>query len=208
MSETNPLKAPLRQRLFDAAAKLFYEEGIRGVGVDAIAKQAMTTKMALYRHFESKDALITEWLAYLTAQYAGVLDGLATRYPGAPRKQLLGFAHFIADDLGRASHRGCPFINSIAELPDVNHPARILVGQHKARQLHRLSALCAEAGVAHPEAAGVHLSCVLEGAQIMAQNGSAPDIGPRMLDIVRGILDGVASARPADNAVDVVVKSS
>ncbi|MES2257947.1 MAG: TetR/AcrR family transcriptional regulator [Pseudomonadota bacterium] len=193
MVDTTQLKTPLRQRLFDAAAKLFYEEGIRGVGVDAIAKEAMTTKMALYRYFDSKDALITEWLRHLTAQYAGVLDGLADRYPDEPRKQLLGFAHFIADDLARASHRGCPFINSIAELPDASHPARILVGQHKARQLARLGTLCAQAGIADPEAAAIHLSCVLEGAQIMAQNGSAPQIGLRMLAIVNAILDGKAA---------------
>jgi len=73
-------------------------------------------------------------------------------------------AGLIAEDLARASHRGCPFINSIAELPDASHPARILVAAHKARQLARLEKLCGEAGVAHPAAAAVHLSCVLEGA--------------------------------------------
>jgi AcrR family transcriptional regulator len=181
-------KAPLRQRLFDAAATLFYEEGIRGVGVDAIARAAGTTKMALYRHFDSKDALITAWLEQLVAQYTGVLDGLAERYPDAPDRQIMGFARFIADDLARASHRGCPFINSIAELPDASHPARVLLAAHKARQLARLQALCKQAGVAHPAAAAVHLSCILEGAQVMAQNGSAPEVGPQMLAMVRAIL--------------------
>lgn len=190
MLDTTESKIPLRQRLFDAASKLFYEEGIRGVGVDAIAKQAQTTKMALYRHYESKDALITEWLRQLTAQYAGVLDGLADRYPDAPRKQLLGFAGFIADDLARASHRGCPFINSIAELPDASHPARILVSQHKVRQLARLTTLCAQAGLEQPETTAIHLSCVLEGAQIMAQNGSVAEIGAPMMAIVGALLNG------------------
>jgi AcrR family transcriptional regulator len=188
MREVAEPKAPLRQRLFDAAARLFYEEGIRGVGVDAIAREAGTTKMALYRHFESKDALITAWLEQLAAQYAGVLDELAQRHAGSPEKQILGFAQFIADDLARASHRGCPFINSIAELPDASHLARLLVAAHKARQLSRLEKLCREAGVAHPAAAAVHLSCVLEGAQVMAQNGSARDVGPQMLAMVRAIL--------------------
>lgn len=190
MKEVVEPRAPLRQRLFDAAATLFYEEGIRGVGVDAIARAAGTTKMALYRHFESKDALITAWLEQLVAQYSGVLDELAQRHPNAPDKQILGFAQFIADDLARASHRGCPFINSIAELPDASHPARVLVMEHKARQLSRLEKLCKEAGVAHPAAAAAHLGCVLEGAQVMAQNGSAPRIGPQMLAMVRVILKG------------------
>lgn len=189
MKEVVEPKAPLRQRLFDAAAKLFYEEGIRGVGVDAIAREAGTTKMALYRHFESKDALLTAWLEQLVVQYTGVLDELARRYSKSPDKQIMGFAQFIAADPARASHRGCPFINSIAELPDASHPARVLVAAHKARQLARLEKLCAEAGVSHPAAAAVHLSCVLEGAQVMAQNGSVLNIGPQILAMVRAILN-------------------
>lgn len=188
MKEMAESKTPMRQRLFDAAAKLFYEEGIRGVGVDAIAREAATTKMALYRHFESKDALITAWLEHLVAQYTGVLDELAQRHSKSPDKQIMGFAQFIAEDLARASHRGCPFINSIAELPDASHPARVLVAAHKARQLARLEKLCAEAGVSHAAAAAVHLSCVLEGAQVMAQNGSVPNVGSQMLAMVRAIL--------------------
>jgi hypothetical protein len=31
---------------------------------------------------------------------------------------------------------------------------------------------------------------VLEGAQVMAQNGSAPNVGPQMLAMVRAILKG------------------
>ncbi|MYM29983.1 TetR family transcriptional regulator [Duganella sp. CY15W] len=184
------MKAPLRQRLFDAAASLFYEEGIRGVGVDAIARAAQTTKMALYRHFASKDALITAWLEHLVAQYTAAFDALEQRYPSAPDKQIMGFAQFIADDLARASHRGCPFINSIAELPDASHPARIVIAAHKARQLVRMERLCAQAGLPHPAAAALHLSCVLEGAQIMAQNGAEPHIGPKLLAMVRAILKG------------------
>ena len=181
-------KTPMRQRLLDAAARLFYAEGIRGVGVDAIAREAATTKMGLYRHFESKDALITAWLAHLVAEYSGVLDELAQRYPTSPDQQIMGFAEFIAEDLARASHRGCPFINSIAELPDSSHPARILVAAHKARQLARLEKLCEQANVPHPATAAVNLSCVMEGAQVMAQNGSVADIGRQMLTMVRALL--------------------
>jgi AcrR family transcriptional regulator len=189
MKENMESKMPLRQRLFNAAAKLFYEQGIRGVGVDAIAREAETTKMALYRHFESKDALITAWLEYLIAQYTKVLDDLALAFPTKPKEQILGFSAFIATDTAGASHRGCPFINSIAELPDASHPGRVLVAEHKARQLNRLIELCKEAGLPDPQITGVHLSCVLEGAQVMAQNGSAPDVGERILVVVRSIID-------------------
>ncbi len=44
-------KPPPRERILDAAEELFSREGIKSVGVQAIASRAETTKMALYRHF-------------------------------------------------------------------------------------------------------------------------------------------------------------
>ena len=184
----NEAKLSIQERLFDAASRLFYAEGIRGVGVEAIAKAAQTTKMGLYRHFESKDVLITEWVRRLTAQYAAVMDGLETRHPDDPRGQLTGFAEFIADDVARASYRGCPFINTIAELPDAAHPARQLIEAHKARQLRRIGALCAKAGVAEPKQAAIHLTLLLEGAQSAAQNGSVPRLRENLLKLVDAVL--------------------
>jgi AcrR family transcriptional regulator len=191
-------KLPIRDRLFDAAARLFYAEGIRGVGVDAIAKAAQTTKMGLYRHFESKDVLIAEWVRQLVAQYASVLDALETRHPAEPSRQLRGFAEFIADDVAGASYRGCPFINTIAELPDPEHPARRLIAAHKARQLQRIAALCAQAGLAEPKLAAIHLTLLLEGAQTGAQNGSVPRLRDNLLKLVDAMLAiGVGSGKPA-----------
>ncbi|TIR84625.1 MAG: helix-turn-helix transcriptional regulator, partial [Mesorhizobium sp.] len=39
---------PTRKRLVDAAAKLFYAEGIGRVSVDAVAEKAGLTKRTLY----------------------------------------------------------------------------------------------------------------------------------------------------------------
>src|SRR5215470_8841727 len=55
-------KIPPRARILAAAAELFYRNGIRAVGVDAIAEAAETNKMTLYRHFASKDELVAEYL--------------------------------------------------------------------------------------------------------------------------------------------------
>src|SRR4029077_7131780 len=44
-----------RRRLIAAADGLFYGQGIRAVGVDAVAEAAGVTKRTLYYHFASKD---------------------------------------------------------------------------------------------------------------------------------------------------------
>ena len=59
---------PPRERILEAAALMFYEDGIRGVGVEAIAAAADTTKMAIYRNFDSKDELVAEWVRGLPAE--------------------------------------------------------------------------------------------------------------------------------------------
>jgi len=51
-----------QDRIFQAASDLFYRKGIKAVGVEAIAEEANTTKMSLYRHFASKDELVAAWL--------------------------------------------------------------------------------------------------------------------------------------------------
>src|SRR5436190_22574845 len=58
-----------RDRLFSAAIKLFYRNGIRGVSVDAIAAEAGTTKVTFYRVFESKDDLIVKVLEEQSKSY-------------------------------------------------------------------------------------------------------------------------------------------
>ncbi|MBL1098527.1 TetR/AcrR family transcriptional regulator [Streptomyces coffeae] len=180
---------PPRERILDAAEELFSREGIKGVGVQAIADRAETTKMALYRHFATKDALVEEWLRIVAADYTAMFDRLEAAHPDDPRAQILGVARFIADGLPDISYRGCPFVNSIAELPDPTHPARLLIKAHKVGQAHRMTDLCARAGLSDPDDAAAEITFALEGAQVTAQNGSIEQVGERLVRIVEAVLD-------------------
>ncbi|MET9193773.1 helix-turn-helix domain-containing protein [Streptomyces olivaceus] len=181
-------KLPPRERILDAAEELFRSEGIRQVGVQAIAERAGTTKMAIYRHFGTKDALVAEWLRIVAADYQVAFDRVEADFPDRPREQILGLARFIAEGLPEISHRGCPFINSLAELPDRSHPARQVIEEHKARQTRRLTGMCVRAALPDPEQAAAQITFVLEGAQVSTQNGSIDRAGERLMSIVEGIV--------------------
>ncbi|MGH4029194.1 TetR/AcrR family transcriptional regulator [Actinomycetota bacterium Odt1-20B] len=181
-------KLPPRERILDAAEELFQSEGIRRVGVQAIAEKAETTKMAIYRHFETKDALVAEWLRIVAAEYQAAFDRVEAEHPDRPREQILGLARFIAEGLPAISYRGCPFINSLAELPDRSHPARQVIEQHKALQARRLLGMCTAAGLPDPEQATAEITFVLEGAQVSTQNGSIDRAGDRVMRIVERIV--------------------
>src|SRR5262245_14073010 len=51
-----------RQRIVDAAARLFRERGVDGVSVAEVMKAAGLTHGGFYGHFDSKDALVREAL--------------------------------------------------------------------------------------------------------------------------------------------------
>lgn len=191
---TRVAKLPPRERILDAAEDLFQSEGIRRVGVQTIAERAGTTKMAIYRHFETKDALVAEWLRIVAADYQAAFDRVEAEHPGRPREQILGLARFIAEGLPAISHRGCPFINSLAELPDQGHPARQVIEEHKAHQTRRLLGMCVEAGLPDPEQATAEITFVLEGAQVSTQNGSIDKAGERLMRIIEGIVSAGQSA--------------
>ncbi|MDF6795786.1 TetR/AcrR family transcriptional regulator, partial [Escherichia coli] len=48
--------------LLEAARQLFYYEGVRAVGVEAVVEKAGVNKMSLYRQFKSKDDLVIAYL--------------------------------------------------------------------------------------------------------------------------------------------------
>src|SRR5262249_62305324 len=59
-----PETSEARKRILETAARLFYQEGMRAVGIDRIIAEAGVAKMSLYKHFPSKDDLILAALKY------------------------------------------------------------------------------------------------------------------------------------------------
>jgi len=111
-----------RDRIFEAAKKLFYKSGIRGVSVDAIAAEANTTKVTLYRVFESKDELIVKVLEEQARRWDQWWDETVARHPGKPRKQIETLFDSFRDELtSDAAERGCAMANAAVELDD-DHP--------------------------------------------------------------------------------------
>lgn len=52
-----------RQSILDAAARLFRERGVDGVGLNELMREAGFTQGGFYNHFESKEALVAEVMA-------------------------------------------------------------------------------------------------------------------------------------------------
>lgn len=179
---------PPRERVIATAAKLFYEEGIRGVGVERIAAQAGTTKMSLYRHFHSKDDLVVQWLTDVTLAYDKSWNALEVAFGDDPRALLNGLIAQISTGLVDRDNRGCALSNSLVELPDDAHPARLLIGAYKAKQIQRLQQLCRRLGVPNARAKGLLLHTLFEGVQTVAQTVDRDALAASLPESVKAIL--------------------
>jgi AcrR family transcriptional regulator len=160
-------RRPGAERLLEAASDLFYREGIRAVGVDTISSKAGVSKRTLYNRFGGKAELVAEylrrrderWRVYLQEQTEGVAD---------PREKLLAVFGAYEEWLVGEDFRGCAFANAAAEIPDPDHPARIVAQRHKEGVREHMAALAKVAGFDEPEALAERLLLLLEGAAATA----------------------------------------
>jgi AcrR family transcriptional regulator len=110
----NAPRSSARDRLLDAANELFYEEGVRSVGIDRLIEQAGVAKASLYNTFGSKEALIR---AYLESRHAGTaarITAYIERFE-TPRERLLGVFEAQGELFAEPGFRGCAFVSASAE---------------------------------------------------------------------------------------------
>jgi AcrR family transcriptional regulator len=81
-------QAETRQRLLDAAERVFLRRGLQGSSVEEIAAEAGFTRGAFYSNFNSKNELFVELLQQrVYAQYTQMAEETQAR-PGTPRERL------------------------------------------------------------------------------------------------------------------------
>jgi AcrR family transcriptional regulator len=156
-------------RILDAAEDLFYLEGARNVGIDAVVKRAGVNKMSLYRQFESKEDLLRHYLLRRDEKFWAYFDASIAKHPGEPRAQLRQLFVDLARRTSAASYRGCPFVNIAVEFPDRSHVARRMVADNKARLLERLMDVAGAAGAADAACLAKALALLIEGAYAASQ---------------------------------------
>ena len=123
-------EAPAKLRILLTADELFYDEGIRSVGVDRLIAVACVTKATFYKHYGSKDRVITAYIEYRHRQMAETFAEIASAN-SAPEDALQAVRDSILGEIARPGFRGCPFINAAAEFSDARHPVRVAVREHR-----------------------------------------------------------------------------
>ncbi|ENN85132.1 transcriptional regulator, TetR family [Rhizobium freirei PRF 81] len=138
---------PTRERILQAAGKLFHRDGIRAISVDAIAEKAGVTKRTLYYHFRSKDDLIAAHLQARDEPNLTLFKRWFDEAEGDIAAKVAGIFRHLAQSARDAKWKGCGFLRTSVELINLpGHPALVAARAHKKRIEDWLSSLFAEAG--------------------------------------------------------------
>ncbi|MEW7120929.1 TetR/AcrR family transcriptional regulator [Acinetobacter nosocomialis] len=121
-----------RQKILDAAATLFYNDGITATGINTVTAKADVAKMSLYNNFSSKGELVD---AYIAARHQEWLDLYQNRLAitKTAKEAILAVFDAYQDHAEFAyekGFRGCGLLNAAAEFP-ANSSGRNAVRQHK-----------------------------------------------------------------------------
>ncbi|GAC1625055.1 MAG: TetR/AcrR family transcriptional regulator [Nevskia sp.] len=185
-AETRPR---VRDRIFETACTLFYRQGIRAVGVDAIVCAAGTNKMSFYRSFGSKDELVAEYLAERDRRFWLWWDEIVAPHEGDARAQIEALFDAHINKTCAKDSRGCGLTNAAVEIVEEEHPARQVIFEHKSEIRRRFRKLARALDAKDPEQLGDSLMLLMEGGYLarltFAKGGpvaSAAEAARRLID--------------------------
>lgn len=164
-------KVPARARLLNAAAELFYTDGVAATGIDTITARAGVAKMSLYNNFSSKADLVNAYVERRCEEWRELLQARLNTAT-TPKARVLAVFDSYVDHAACAyewGFRGCGLLNAAAELP-VGDPARSSVAGQKAEveQLFKTHLNDMRPGNPAVDELAEHLSFLLEGAMSRA----------------------------------------
>ena len=164
-------KIPARQRLLNAAAELFYRDGVGATGIDAITAHAGVAKMSLYNNFASKADLVHAYLEGRRTEWHELLEA-RLKTASTPKERVLAVFDSYMDHAACAyewGFRGCGLLNAAAELP-IGDPGRATVSAQKdeAEELFKEHLRDMQPANAAIDEIAEHLSFLLEGAMSRA----------------------------------------
>src|SRR5262245_51245321 len=88
-----------RERLIKTATELFYQEGIRAIGIDTVVARSGVSKSSLYRTFASKEKLIAAFAEEQNRRFWQWWDETTARHIGGPRRQIEALFEAIPEQL-------------------------------------------------------------------------------------------------------------
>ncbi|MFD3520083.1 TetR/AcrR family transcriptional regulator [Streptomyces sp. NPDC058653] len=168
----DPLRE-VRERLLDAAERVFYAHGIQAVGMDRLRTVSGVPLKRIYQLYSRKDEVVRAFLRRRHDRMMGTLAGYVAGADG-PEQRVYALFDWLYDWFGEPDFRGCAWMNAYGELGPANAAVTAEVHRHKDAFRELVTGTVREAGYPAVVADAVYL--LVEGAVVAAQ--LRKDTGP------------------------------
>jgi AcrR family transcriptional regulator len=181
-----------RRHVLAVASRLYYQRGVRAVGMDLVVKESGVGNATVYRQFPTKDALAGAYTQDRADAWFARMREVCDKVDD-PREKLLAIFTAVIEETRTPTFRGCPMLNSHTEFPDPQHPANRVAVAHEQRIRHWMRDLAADARAADPDQLADDLVVVLNGvyvtATVLGPQGPAQRTGELARRLIRAACD-------------------
>lgn len=177
-----------KNQVFQTAARLFYQNGYRAMGVDTIAAESGIGKMTLYRHYPSKDDLIVAYLKDSNELFWNNFEEI-TKNARTAREKLIVFFGSLQEYVMTPACYGCPFLNVATEYPETNYPGHQVAIEHKQSVRARFCQLAKEAGAKKPDILADQLFLLMDGAYMASRMFGAKNPAAHLAEAAQTLID-------------------
>ena len=196
MGHSQAEKAKTHKRIVQIASKRFREDGLAGVGVAEVMKEAGLTVGGFYKHFDSRDDLMAEALSVALGRLKRQMDAAAS---GGPP---LTYAKVVDDYLSEA-HRdkpgvGCPISALAGEIARGDKRTRSLATEGIRSDIQVITGLITALIRGKDKAArakAILTFSALVGAVELARVVSDEELSREILKTVDGLLKDMVADR-------------
>ncbi|MDR0225388.1 MAG: TetR/AcrR family transcriptional regulator [Burkholderiaceae bacterium] len=177
-----------RQDILEAAARLYREHGLDGIGVADVTRGAGLTHGGLYRHFASKDALVREACARAFDWSIAPLDGLPDAQAGSLAARVQSY---LSPQHRDSPGSGCPAAALAVDVARAGGDLSAVFAEGVERNITRFARVIGElAPDGQPDAAqreqAMTMLSTMVGALVLARAtaAAAPQLSDEILDTV------------------------
>jgi AcrR family transcriptional regulator len=164
-------KPNARERILQAAYELFTQRGIRDVPVDEIIRKSGVAIATFYRHFKSKDDLVTAFLNRREKVWTTeTIVAVARNRSPKPREQLLAIFDVFDEWFHRPDFEGDSFVNVLIEMGS-DHPLGKASISHLANVRNELRILAEQGQLRDPDGFAHSYQILMKGSIIAATMG-------------------------------------
>jgi TetR/AcrR family transcriptional regulator, transcriptional repressor for nem operon len=186
MGYSKAQKAKTHERIVKLASKRFREEGLAGIGIAELMKEAGLTVGGFYKHFDSRDHLVAEAINSAFGGWQRRVDAAKTNGPP------VSYAKLIDDYLNEAHRdnpgKGCAFSALAPEIARSDKRTRALTSEQVQNDIQLIAALHPAKDKRTARSRAILTFSALVGAMSLARAVSDEALSREILNTVAEVL--------------------